>query len=50
MPFTVSSNVIGSFIVRAADNAFIPEDLANKDYQDYLAWVAAGSPADWTTK
>ncbi len=25
-------------IIRTADHAFIPEDLANLDYQAYLAW------------
>jgi len=41
----VSQNVIK----RLADNAFIPLDPANTDYQKYLEWVAAGNtplPAD----
>ena len=36
-------------IKRLADNAFIPFDPANTDYQEYLAWVAEGNqptPAD----
>jgi hypothetical protein len=30
-------------ILRIADNAFIPFDEANTDYQAYLAWVAKGN-------
>ena len=29
-------------ILRTADQAFIPDDPANRDYQEYLAWQAAG--------
>jgi hypothetical protein len=29
-------------ILRTADNAYIPMDEANTDYQAYLAWVEAG--------
>ena len=40
-------------VKRIADNAFIPFDDANIDYQAYLVWVAAGNeplPADQPTE
>jgi len=33
-------------IVRKADNAFIPVDERNRDYQEYLEWVAEGNTAE----
>jgi hypothetical protein len=40
------------FVVRIEDNAFIPFDPDNTDYQAYLKWVAEGGvvlPAEENT-
>tara|TARA_R100000278_G_scaffold1511_2_gene3063 strand:+ start:1006 stop:1167 length:162 start_codon:yes stop_codon:yes gene_type:complete len=44
-----SKNILGetpNTIIRKADNVTIPKDEANKDYQEYLEWVAEGNTPD----
>ena len=40
---TIEGQVRNDQIQRIADNAFIPFDPNNKDYQAYLAWVEEGN-------
>jgi hypothetical protein len=43
------SKINDTMIVRIADNAHIPMNEDNTDYQEYLKWVAEGNtpqPAD----
>ena len=32
-----------NLIIRLSDDAYIPKDEANTDYQEYLEWLAKGN-------
>ena len=40
---TYTKEKTSNAIKRIADNAFIPTDPANTDYQAYLKWLAEGN-------
>jgi hypothetical protein len=49
----INGQVSDKQIQRIADNAFIPFDPANTDYQAYLKWLEEGNtpePADEVTQ
>tara|TARA_R110000772_G_C12956064_1_gene402806 strand:+ start:366 stop:518 length:153 start_codon:yes stop_codon:yes gene_type:complete len=43
--YKLDKNYIGDIVsvTRLSDNASIPFDPANRDYQEYLEWVDAGN-------
>ena len=42
----IAGREVPNIILRKEDNASIPFDPNNKDYQEYLAWVAEGNTAE----
>ena len=42
----IPSNTPIDFVLRKEDNLMIPKDEANRDYQEYLEWVAEGNTPD----
>ena len=47
----ILGNVKSTSVVRLSDNATIPFDEANTDYQAYLVWISEGNtplPAEGT--
>ena len=43
MNYTYKLTQLGESIIRIEDNAFIPLDPSNTDYQEYLEWLAEGN-------
>ena len=39
----ITGTKVTDVIIRKEDNAFIPFDEANTDYQEYKLWLAAGN-------
>ena len=41
-----TNTIVVQAICRKSDNAYIPFDEANTDYQEYLKWIAEGNTAE----
>ena len=41
-----TETIVVQAICRKSDNAYIPFDEKNTDYQEYLEWVAEGNTAE----
>lgn len=51
--YQLMKNELGDFVKRFDDNACIPFDPGNTDYQAYLKWLSEGNvptPADEVTQ
>jgi hypothetical protein len=46
MMYKIIKTGIDDIILRELDNANIPMDAANNDYQEYLKWVVEGNVAE----
>lgn len=48
MPYTLTNTGYETFHLVNAAGSTIPISQGNRDFQDYLYWLVAGSPTDWT--
>jgi hypothetical protein len=50
MKYEMHTDEFENTMIRATDDTgldlWIPADLGNRDYQDYLSWVSAGNQAN----
>jgi hypothetical protein len=44
--YKIYKSILGEVLIRIEDNASIPSDEANTDYQEYLKWVEEGNIAE----
>jgi len=51
--YKLFNSTLSKFVIRISDGAYIPFDLANTDYQEYLKWLEEGNtplPAEEPTE